>query len=61
MPWTPADAERHTKKADTPARKILWAKVANRVLEVMTAKGHPDAEGYAIRDANSVVARTHKP
>ena len=33
MPWTPADAENHTHKADTPQLKELWAKVANESLK----------------------------
>jgi hypothetical protein len=51
MPWTPNDAERHTRKARTPALQELWAKVANEALE-RTAD-----EGRAIREANAVVAR----
>jgi hypothetical protein len=33
MPWTPNDAERHTRKATTSTLKELWAKVANESLE----------------------------
>ena len=51
MPWKSEDAERHTKKADTPALQRLWSEVANRVLE---ATGD---EGRAIREANAVIAR----
>lgn len=63
MPWTAADAERHTKKADTPARQELWAKVANRVLGVADRQGWPKerAEGHAVKVANFAVLRTHKP
>lgn len=59
MPWVAADAERHTKKADTPARQTLWAKVANRTLTVAQDQEFPDPEGHAIRVANATVARTH--
>lgn len=54
MPWTPEDAERHTRKADTPELQRLWSEVANRVLE---ATGD---EGRAIREANAVVARNRR-
>src|SRR5215470_5402319 len=30
MPWTPNDAERHTRKATTRALEELWAKVATK-------------------------------
>jgi uncharacterized protein YdaT len=32
MPWTAEDAERHSKKADSPKRQRLWAEIANSVL-----------------------------
>ena len=51
MPWTSNEAERHTRKATTPALKELWAKVANESLE------RTGDEGRAIREANAVVAR----
>jgi hypothetical protein len=51
MPWTPDDAERHTRKATTRATKELWAKVANECLE------RTGDEGRAIREANAVIAR----
>lgn len=51
MPWIPDDAERHTRRADTPDLQRLWSEVANQVLE---ATGD---EGRAIREANAVVAR----
>lgn len=60
MPWLPSDAERHTKKADTPGRRKLWAKVANRVLRVAEANGLDEPEARAIRAADAAVARTHK-
>lgn len=61
MPWLPSDAERHTKQADTPARRILWAKVANQILELAQSHGLADPEAHAIRAADAAVARTHKP
>ena len=51
MPWTPADAERHTRKATTSALQELWAKIANECLE------RTGNEGRAIREANAVIAR----
>jgi hypothetical protein len=51
MPWTPADATSHTKKATTAKAQQLWAEVANKVLE------DSGDEGRAIREANAVVAR----
>lgn len=50
MPWTMADASRHTKKADTPKEKRQWAAVANSVLKKTKNKGR------AIAAASSVVA-----
>jgi len=50
MPWSPSDAEAHTGAADTEARKVLWADVANRVLS------KTGDEGRAIREANAVVS-----
>lgn len=51
MPWQPSDAEKHTSKADTPARQRLWAEVANNSLDK-----HGD-DARAIREANAVVAK----
>jgi hypothetical protein len=51
MPWTDNDAEKHTRKATTPALKQLWAKVANESLD------RTGDEGRAIREANAVIAR----
>ena len=52
MPWTKADAKRHTKKADTEAKQKRWADVANAALK------RGDSEGSAIRQANAVIAET---
>lgn len=51
MPWTAADAQGHSKKADTPEKQRKWATIANAALE---DKGD---EGYAIRVANAAIAK----
>ena len=51
MPWNPSDAERHTKKANTPAKKKQFSAVANKVLE------DTGDEGRAIRIANAAVKK----
>lgn len=51
MPWQPADASRHTKKAKSPTAKRQWKDVANSVL----SRG--GSEGSAVREANAVVKR----
>ena len=50
MPWTPEDATKHTKKADSPKEQRQWAAVADSV----RAKGASDAS--AIKQANAVIA-----
>lgn len=54
MPWTPADANKKTKKASSPKAKRQWRDVANGVL----AKTGDDAR--AIKEANAVVGRRKK-
>ena len=54
MPWDKRGAARHTKKADTPAKKGQWAKVANKVLR------QTGDEGRAVRTANAAVAKRRK-
>ncbi len=49
MPWTAKDASKHTKKANTPAKRKKWAKIANAAL-----KKYGD-EGRAIRAANAAM------
>jgi Holliday junction resolvase-like predicted endonuclease len=49
MPWTAADAKRHTHRANTPKKKKKWAEVANHVLQ----QQHDDA--MAIRIANDAI------
>lgn len=51
MPWTAADAQRHTKKARRGKSSRQWAHVANSMLE----RGYD--EGRAVAAANSVVKR----
>lgn len=56
MPWTSADAQKKTKKADTPKEQALWAKVANATL------ARTNDDGRAIREANAVIGKTaNKP
>ena len=54
MPWKSGDAKKHTKKADTAAKRLQWARVANRVLS------ETGDEGRAIRIANAAVAKRGK-
>jgi len=50
MPWLPSDGpKRHTKKANTPAKRKQWSSTANSVLE----KTGDDAK--AIKIANAAV------
>jgi hypothetical protein len=51
MPWSPKDASRKTKKANTPAKSRQWAHVADKVL------AKTGDEGLAIREASSVVKK----
>jgi hypothetical protein len=52
MPWTKADALRHTHKADTAAKQRQWADVANSELD------RTGDEARAIRAANAAVGRS---
>lgn len=52
MPWTAADAHKHTHKADSSKKKRQWSDVANSALQ------SGDSEGSAIRQANAVVGRS---
>ena len=52
MPWTPEDAEGHTKLANTPKKQEQWADVANSALE----RGL--SEQSAIEEADAVVRHT---
>ncbi|MDD1678679.1 MAG: hypothetical protein LUO93_05795 [Methanomicrobiales archaeon] len=51
MPWTPADAMGHTKKANTASKKRQWRDVANAILK------KTGDEGRAVREANAAVER----
>ena len=57
MPWTAADAEGHTKKANTAAKQKEWAKVANNArAQCVKAGGEPEeCDGRAIRIANAAM------
>ena len=45
MPWTAEDAERHTKKADSPKRQRMWAEIANSVLADTGDEGRAISRG----------------
>jgi hypothetical protein len=51
MPWTMADAARHTKKADTKPEQRQWSAVANAVLKKTKNKAR------AVASANAVIKR----
>lgn len=51
MPWQPKDATSFTHKANTPAKKQTFAKVANNVLK------RGGSEGKAVRIANAAVKK----
>lgn len=58
MPWTLSSGLKHTKKANTPAKKKQWASTANAVLK------KTGDEGKAIKIANAVIKKhpgTKKP
>ena len=54
MPWKSSDAQRHSKKADSPRSQRIWKDVANRELK------RSGNEGRAVRIANYVVKRQSK-
>ena len=58
MPWTAADAQGHTAKADTPKKRRGWAKAANARLKTCRADGgdQDECEASAIKVANQMVA-----
>lgn len=51
MPWTAADAKRHTKKANDAKKQRQWSHVANNILN------RTGDEARAIRQANAVIAK----
>lgn len=60
MPWTPKDGPaRHTKKANSPAKKRQWSDVANSVRSKAMASGasEQEADAKAVRTANGVVKK----
>lgn len=52
MPWDSRSAKKHTKKANTPAKKRKWAATANRVLK------KTGDEGRAVRIANAQMKKS---
>jgi len=57
MPWSSSEAKGHTKKADTPEKQRKWSRIANNALANAKSNGksQSEAEGYAIRVANSAM------
>lgn len=55
MPWTPADAKKHDKDADTAKKKRQWAHIAN------ASKKRGDDDATAIRKASGVVDHVEIP
>ncbi len=55
MPWSASDATKHTKAADSAAKKKRWATIANSVLASCLREGGSQkvCEGRAVRIANS--------
>ncbi len=51
MPWSAADARKHTGLANTKRRQELWSETANKIL------ANTGDEGQAIRIANSAVRK----
>lgn len=51
MPWTSADATRHTRKAKSAKDKRQWSHVANSMLR------RGSSEDSAVRAANAAVAK----
>lgn len=51
MPWTPASALGHTRKAKSAKKKRQWSKIANSALK------SGKSEGTAIKMANGVLKR----
>lgn len=51
MPWSPSDAPQHDKSANTPPLKVLWSRVANRILS------ETKDDGRALAGAAAAVKR----
>jgi hypothetical protein len=62
MPWVAADAQKHTKKADTPKKQQGWAKAANARLKTCMADGgdQDECEASAIKVANAAVSKSEE-
>lgn len=63
MPWSKNDGPaRHTKKANTGAKKEQWAATANSVRsrEMASGASEEEADGKAVRIANSAVKKRAK-
>ena len=62
MAFTPADAQRHNKKADTDELRRIWANVANSERDKLLSIGSSEsvADGIAIKEANRVTDKTRK-
>jgi len=46
MPWTPSDAQRHDKAADTPKLQREWSHIANEVLKKTGDEGNRDRDEH---------------
>lgn len=51
MPWSPEDARKKTRAANTPKKQRQWAHVADSALK------RGASEGSAIRQANAAVKK----
>jgi|GEM_PF-5873754 len=60
MPWTSADAKKHSKLVKKPAHAEAWAKAANRALSKAKKEGVRDPEARAIKIANSLLRQMVK-
>ena len=60
MPWSEKDANSHTSKADTPAKRKKWAATANaaRAKALKDGKDEKEADASAIRIANAAVSES---
>jgi len=60
MPGSPSDGpSRHTKKANTPAKRKQWSSTANnvRAREMEGGASEAEADAKAVRIANAAVKR----
>jgi hypothetical protein len=54
MPWSPDDAQRHSKKAKSGKAKKQWSAIANSILK------KTGNDGEAVRIANGVIKKRQK-